>query len=155
MHHHSSRCCHPPSPPSPHHNRHHYHHPCRTPKLPPSPWQPAPPLANHRCLHNHAATTTAAPPLPPSPRHHHHHPTIHVTATTTAATAAAFPAAATVAAVAGCRWQISHQRHGGAYTNPDLLLTFPCMGLAAAKPPSWWRSDDGTATTASPCGVGL
>nr|GEX18038.1 hypothetical protein [Tanacetum cinerariifolium] len=26
-------------------------------------------------------------------------------------------------------------------------------GLSAAKPPSWWRSDDGTATTAAPCGV--
>ncbi|GJT07907.1 hypothetical protein Tco_0842369 [Tanacetum coccineum] len=30
-----------------------------------------------------------------------------------------------------------------------------CLGLSAAKPPSWWRSDDGTATTAAPCGVGL
>ncbi|GKE25825.1 hypothetical protein Tco_1441209 [Tanacetum coccineum] len=30
-----------------------------------------------------------------------------------------------------------------------------CLGLFAAKPPSWWRSDDGTATTAAPCGVGL
>nr|GFA46021.1 hypothetical protein [Tanacetum cinerariifolium] len=28
-------------------------------------------------------------------------------------------------------------------------------GLPAAKPPSWWRSDDGTATTAAPCGVEL
>ncbi|GJU01657.1 hypothetical protein Tco_1111995 [Tanacetum coccineum] len=28
-------------------------------------------------------------------------------------------------------------------------------GLSAAKPPSWWRSDDGTATTAAPCSVGL
>ncbi|GJS73791.1 hypothetical protein Tco_0706632 [Tanacetum coccineum] len=26
------------------------------------------------------------------------------------------------------------------------------QGLSAAKPPSWWRSDDGTATTAAPCG---
>ncbi|GKF23572.1 hypothetical protein Tco_0075894 [Tanacetum coccineum] len=39
--------------------------------------------------------------------------------------------------------------------NPELLPIFPCMGLTAAKPPSWWRSDDGTATTAAPCGVGL
>ncbi|GJZ64488.1 hypothetical protein Tco_0620909, partial [Tanacetum coccineum] len=28
-------------------------------------------------------------------------------------------------------------------------------GLSVAKLPSWWRSDDGTATTAAPCGVGL
>ncbi|GJV59808.1 hypothetical protein Tco_1465908 [Tanacetum coccineum] len=28
-------------------------------------------------------------------------------------------------------------------------------GLSTAKPPSWWRSDVGTATTAAPCGVGL
>ncbi|GJR94783.1 hypothetical protein Tco_0266957 [Tanacetum coccineum] len=28
---------------------------------------------------------------------------------------------------------------------------FSYLGLSAAKPPSWWRSDDGTATTAAPC----
>ncbi|GJU01656.1 retrovirus-related pol polyprotein from transposon TNT 1-94 [Tanacetum coccineum] len=32
----------------------------------------------------------------------------------------------------------------------DILL-----GLSAAKPPSWWRSDDDTATTVAPCSVGL
>nr|GFD50183.1 hypothetical protein [Tanacetum cinerariifolium] len=43
----------------------------------------------------------------------------------TTATAAAFPATASI--VASCGWQISHHRRGGAYTNPDLLLAFPCM----------------------------
>ncbi|GKD29807.1 hypothetical protein Tco_1240585 [Tanacetum coccineum] len=65
-------------------------------------------------------------PFQPSPP-----PLLRTTAGTTT-TAAALPAAA--AAVAGCGWRI---------------------GLSAAKPPSWWRSDDGTATTAAPCGVGL
>nr|GEU59769.1 hypothetical protein [Tanacetum cinerariifolium] len=91
--------------------------------------------------------TTTSPPWQRSlPLHHHDHPTVHAT---TSATSAAFPA------VAGCGWQISHHRRGGAYTTFDLEFTFPCMGLSAAKPPSWWRSDDGTATTAAPCGVGL
>nr|GFB27671.1 hypothetical protein [Tanacetum cinerariifolium] len=87
---------------------------------------------------------------PQPPTAIHHHPTVHATTT---ATTVAFPAAA--AAVAGCRWQISHHHHSGAYTSSNLVFTFPCMGLSAAKPPSWWRSDDGTATTAAPCGVGL
>nr|GEU62174.1 hypothetical protein [Tanacetum cinerariifolium] len=106
---------------------------------------------------NTAATTYSVTPSPPSPHHgshrltpppplplpyhlllpHCHQPTplTPTTATTTAATTAAFPAAA--AAVAGCGWKISHHRRGGAYTNPNLLLAIPCMGLSAAKPPLW------------------
>nr|GFB95375.1 hypothetical protein [Tanacetum cinerariifolium] len=38
---------------------------------------------------------------------------------------------------------------------PNSCLYFTCMGLSTAKPPPWWRSDDGTATIAAPCGVGL
>nr|GFA43877.1 hypothetical protein [Tanacetum cinerariifolium] len=81
-------------------------------------------------------------PLSPQP------PLTPATTAGATATTVAFPA------MAGCGWQISHHHHGGAYTNPDLSPIFPCMGLSAAKPPSWWRSDDGTATTAAPCGVG-
>nr|GFA46986.1 hypothetical protein [Tanacetum cinerariifolium] len=39
--------------------------------------------------------------------------------------------------------------------NSIFLPIFSCMGLSAAKPPSWWRSNDGTTTIAAPCGVGL
>nr|GEY62838.1 hypothetical protein [Tanacetum cinerariifolium] len=84
-----------------------------------------------------ATTSTAFPPQPP------------LTPATTAcatATTVAFPAAA--AAVAGCGWQFGHHRRGGAYTTSDL-------GLSATKLPPWWRSDNDTATTAAPCGVGL
>nr|GEX26864.1 hypothetical protein [Tanacetum cinerariifolium] len=126
----------------------------------PPPWQqPLPPADTTNTEHHHLVTA------PPRQNHHHRshrapppwllpsykQPT--PTAATTTATAAAFPTA--VVAVAGCGWQISHHRRGGAYTNPDLFLAFPCMGLSAAKPPPWWRSDDGTATTAAPYGVGL
>nr|GEU57662.1 hypothetical protein [Tanacetum cinerariifolium] len=94
-------------------------------------------------------------PLPLHHRDHQHHATTtNATVTTTSATAAAFPAAA--AAVASCGWQNGHHRRGGAYKSSDLLPIFPCMvGLSAAKLPLWWRSDDGIATTAAPCGVGL
>nr|GEY02230.1 hypothetical protein [Tanacetum cinerariifolium] len=104
----------------------------------------------HRSHHTSTAITT---PLPRLRDHQHHATTTNVTATTTTTTAAAFPAAA--AAVAGGGWQNGHHRRGGAYKSSDLLPIFPCMGLSAAKPPSWWRSDDGIATTAAPCGVGL
>ncbi|GKB61021.1 reverse transcriptase domain-containing protein [Tanacetum coccineum] len=36
-----------------------------------------------------------------------------------------------------------------------VYLRISTIGLSAAKPPSWWRSDDGRATTTAPCGVGL
>nr|GEZ86550.1 hypothetical protein [Tanacetum cinerariifolium] len=90
-------------------------------------------------------SNTTEPPTPPTAVHHLL--TVHTTDATTAATATAFPAAA--ATVAGCGWQFGHHRRGGAYTTSDL------MGLSVAKPPLWWRSDDGTATTAAPCGVRL
>nr|GEV90843.1 putative reverse transcriptase domain-containing protein [Tanacetum cinerariifolium] len=104
------------------------------------------PFPNRRHLY-HSNTTNRQLPTPPY-CHHGSYTTNTTTNATTAATTAAFPAAA--AAVAGCGWQISHHRHDGAYTKSDFLF-----GLSAAKPPSWWLSDDGTATTAAPCGVGL
>nr|GFB55003.1 hypothetical protein [Tanacetum cinerariifolium] len=50
--------------------------------------------------------------------------------------------------------------HDKADTTTTVTATaFPAaiaaVGLSTAKPTSWWRSDDGTATTAAPCGVGL
>nr|GEY98924.1 hypothetical protein [Tanacetum cinerariifolium] len=113
----------------------------------------APPTQHHHHLCRCPATfyTTVAIAANSSPLPHRHQPTplTPTTATTTAATAAAFPA------VAGCGWKISHHHRGGAYTNPDLLFAFPCMGRSAAKPPLWRWSDGSTTTTAAPCGVGL
>nr|GEW85767.1 reverse transcriptase domain-containing protein [Tanacetum cinerariifolium] len=133
------------------------------------PWQrplqpsPVPHHNSRRCLHPllHYYTTAEhhrdhhqqpAPPLHPPPS--------SSTATTNAShhrrhhnKAAAFPAAA--AAVAGCGRQKGCHRHGGAYKTSEFLFTFSMHGLSAAKPPSGWRPEDGTATTAAPCGVRL
>nr|GFC13075.1 hypothetical protein [Tanacetum cinerariifolium] len=131
----------PPLFPSPRCHRH----------LPPTPPHPTITTANTiNTSHHRRCNTIHQPPPPTLP--HCPLPTCitnancYATAATTAATAAAFPAAAAV--VAGCGRQNGRHPRGGAYTTSDL-------GLSASKPPSWWRSDDGTATTAAPCGVGL
>nr|GEW69004.1 hypothetical protein [Tanacetum cinerariifolium] len=99
-------------------------------------------MIKDKMLRLHNSLPLSQPPLTPA-----------TTAGTTTTAAVVFPAA--VAAVAGCGRQNGRHRRGGAYTTSDLALTFPCMGLSAAKPPSGRRPDDGTATTAAPCGVGL
>nr|GEZ68241.1 hypothetical protein [Tanacetum cinerariifolium] len=125
-------------PPTPHCQRRYHPPPSPHPRChatPPSPHTTDPPSPLARCQ---AAADTSS-----------HHLHCYSTAATTAsatATAVAFPAVAV--AVAGCGWQFGHHRRDGAYTTSDL-------GLSAPKPPLWWRSDDGTATTAAPCGVKL
>nr|GEX63656.1 hypothetical protein [Tanacetum cinerariifolium] len=145
----------PLPPPLPYGSRHHHYtnrHHHNTP-LPPAISQPSPPSRH---------TTPLPPPLllqPPTPQPlstiytilHYRHPQPPLTPATTAGTtttASAFPAV--VAAVAGCGRQKGRHRRV-----VDWFDLFVEEGLSAAKPPSGWRPDDGTATTAAPCGVGL
>nr|GFA21933.1 hypothetical protein [Tanacetum cinerariifolium] len=76
------------------------------------------------------------PPTPPRLRHHLQNHAATTTVTTTNATPLFPPLPSPWRAV-------------------DGRLATTAAGLPAAKPPSWCRSDDGTATTAAPCGVGL
>nr|GEW18286.1 retrovirus-related Pol polyprotein from transposon TNT 1-94 [Tanacetum cinerariifolium] len=136
---------------------------------PPTPANPSlPPLATTWIHHIITSPFAATPPpkiTPPSVTiTPHHHATI----------ASPFPAVVSV--VAGCRWRIGHQSHGEPHIEPpeilfsclvfhawwlhrlyykifnlvvDLVMVNVELGFPTAKSPSWWRSDDGTATTAA------
>ncbi|GKB70547.1 phospholipase-like protein [Tanacetum coccineum] len=95
--------------------------------IPPS----SPHLHRYPCYHLHSM-----PPSPPSPPTVYHH-LLHGTAVDTLS-------------MPPTRHQQPPQIH--LITHVNIITS---AGLSAAKPPSWWRSDDGTATTAAPCGVGL
>nr|GFB68417.1 hypothetical protein [Tanacetum cinerariifolium] len=121
-HHHGGNRCHPAgaSPFADHISAMHRHPIITTTPTPAAAASspPAPPLHHH--------TTETTPPPQPSSRQ------LHLLATTNTSrhrnhhsNTGGFPAAA--AAVAGCGWQISHHRHGEAYTNPELSPIFPCM----------------------------